>query len=75
MVFINTSLSLRVFNDSSDVMWKASIKDIDGEILCVSQFTLMANTTKGNKPDFHKAMVNHPKVCCGSADLHEHADE
>jgi D-tyrosyl-tRNA(Tyr) deacylase len=37
-------------------MWKASVKDIDGEILCVSQFTLMANTTK-SKPDFHRAMV------------------
>lgn len=51
-------LTLSVFNDPSDAgkMWKASIKDIDGEILCVSQFTLMANTTKGNKPDFHRAM-------------------
>ncbi|KZP08716.1 hypothetical protein FIBSPDRAFT_254215 [Athelia psychrophila] len=53
-------LSLRVFNDGSDAMWKASVKDIDGEILCVSQFTLMANTTKGNKPDFHKAMGTEP---------------
>jgi len=53
------SLTLRVFNDPSDSgkMWKANIKDIDGEILCVSQFTLMANTSKGNKPDFHRAMV------------------
>lgn len=38
-------------------MWKASVTDISGDVLCVSQFTLMANTTKGNKPDFHRAMV------------------
>ena len=37
-------------------MWKASVKDVNGEILCVSQFTLMANTNK-HKPDFHRAMV------------------
>ena len=37
-------------------MWKKNVKDIDGEVLCVSQFTLFANTTKG-KPDFHRAMV------------------
>lgn len=52
-------LSLRVFSDPADPdkMWKANVKDIDGDILCVSQFTLLANTTKGNKPDFHRAMV------------------
>jgi len=50
-------LSLRVFDDpKTSKMWKASVKDIDGEILCVSQFTLMANTMKSNKPDFHLAM-------------------
>ncbi|KAJ3500105.1 hypothetical protein NLJ89_g9939 [Agrocybe chaxingu] len=52
------SLTLRVFSDPAnpEQMWKASVKDIDGDILCVSQFTLFANTTKGNKPDFHRAM-------------------
>ncbi|KAG2019935.1 D-tyrosyl-tRNA(Tyr) deacylase [Coprinopsis cinerea AmutBmut pab1-1] len=52
------SLSLRVFEDQKDTskMWKSSVKDINGEILCVSQFTLFANTHKGNKPDFHRAM-------------------
>jgi hypothetical protein len=51
------SLSLKVFSNPSGDMWKANIKDIQGEVLCVSQFTLMANTSKGNKPDFHRAMV------------------
>ncbi|KZT53491.1 hypothetical protein CALCODRAFT_501096 [Calocera cornea HHB12733] len=37
-------------------MWKRSVLDIQGEILCVSQFTLLASTLKGTKPDFHGAM-------------------
>jgi len=49
-------LSLRVFSNPSGDMWKENVKDIQGEILCVSQFTLMANTSKGKKPDFHRAM-------------------
>ncbi|KAF8969596.1 D-Tyr tRNAtyr deacylase-like domain-containing protein [Flammula alnicola] len=55
-------LSLRVFSDpaNEEQMWKASVKDVDGDILCVSQFTLLANTTKGNKPDFHRAMATEP---------------
>ncbi|EIW84761.1 hypothetical protein CONPUDRAFT_97118 [Coniophora puteana RWD-64-598 SS2] len=52
----NKILGLRVFSDSAGAMWKASVRDIGGEVLCVSQFTLMANTAKGNKPDFHRAM-------------------
>ncbi|PPQ66202.1 hypothetical protein CVT26_011061 [Gymnopilus dilepis] len=55
-------LTLRVFSDpnSPQNMWKANVKDIDGDILCVSQFTLLANTSKGNKPDFHNAMATEP---------------
>lgn len=50
-------LTLRAFSDANGTMWKTSVKDIAGEVLCVSQFTLLANTTKGSKPDFHRAMV------------------
>lgn len=32
------------------------MQDINGEVLCVSQFTLLASTKKGNKPDFHGAL-------------------
>jgi D-tyrosyl-tRNA(Tyr) deacylase len=35
--------------------WKKNVKDINGEVLCVSQFTLLASTKKGSKPDFHKS--------------------
>ena len=35
--------------------WKKSVQDINGEVLCVSQFTLYAGTKRGNKPDFHKS--------------------
>ncbi|KAJ8700423.1 D-tyrosyl-tRNA(Tyr) deacylase, variant 2 [Pleurotus ostreatus] len=51
-------LALRLFEatDDSTKMWRSNVSDIDGDILCVSQFTLMANTSKGNKPDFHLAM-------------------
>jgi hypothetical protein len=37
-------------------MWEASVKDMQGEVLCVSQFTLMANTSD-LKPNFNHAMV------------------
>ncbi|KZT39214.1 hypothetical protein SISSUDRAFT_985138 [Sistotremastrum suecicum HHB10207 ss-3] len=52
----NKILSLKIFEDSNGAMWKSSVKDIEGEILCVSQFTLLASTVKGAKPDFHLAM-------------------
>jgi len=56
-VLTNKILQIRVFDDHvTGSMWKQSVKDIDGDVLCVSQFTLFANTQKGNKPDFHRAM-------------------
>lgn len=52
---VNKIINLRIFDDDAGVMNK-SILDIGGEVLSISQFTLYADTKKGNRPSYIKAL-------------------
>ncbi len=55
LIWMSRKISgLRIFNDKNGIM-NLSLKDISGEMMIVSQFTLHAKTKKGNRPSYIKA--------------------
>ena len=57
----NKLVNLKLWSEVTDGpvrrQWKSSVMEVGGGVLLVSQFTLYARTTKGTKPDFHRAMA------------------
>lgn len=51
---VSKIMNLRVFGDENDIM-NLSVKDCNGDVIVVSQFTLHASTKKGNRPSYIKA--------------------
>ncbi|KAJ6114736.1 hypothetical protein N7486_000514 [Penicillium sp. IBT 16267x] len=52
---VNKVLKAKFWPDEDGKQWKKNVQEIEGEVLCVSQFTLYGKMKKGNKPDFHDA--------------------
>src|SRR5574344_441632 len=58
---IKKILNLRIFDDESGIMNK-SVLDVGGSILSISQFTLYADTKKGNRPSYIKALKSEDAI-------------
>lgn len=54
---VNKLINLRIFNDENGLM-NLSLEEVEGELMVISQFTLMASTKKGNRPSYIRA-ANH----------------
>ncbi|ORX34261.1 protein PQN-68, isoform a [Kockovaella imperatae] len=49
-------LKTRVWENSEGALWEKDVMDVECEVLCVSQFTLLASVNRGTKPNFRAAM-------------------
>lgn len=58
---VNKIINLRIFDDENGVMNK-SLKEVNGSILSISQFTLYADTKKGNRPSYVNALKSEEAI-------------